>query len=199
MVVDELGGEGGLPVNVNDPHTYLDQLVQRLQNLPSFHIYAIDNSGKLQRWYDVPVGDCVAELSVRRDTVPTQVETIAAQVGHWGRLSALAKRAWQIREREYRVWRDRTLLAILTPPDDGEEKQGWSRTAKGEPKAPSLTMADQIMRQSPEYGEFQQSLEEAEEAYNAANAMLDAFRAKANVLRHFVRHDNLSHMPQLSI
>lgn len=148
----------------------LDQYVQRLQNIEPFQIYSINEKGQVAPWYTVD-GSIMRDLVMRETDLAIQVQTIAAQIGHWGRMVAQTKRVWEIEERHYRAWRSRFVLDKLSP------KEG---------KAPSVAKVEAMYRIHSEYAPFQEAIERAEEAYESAKCIYEAFRAKRDMLRTVV-------------
>ena len=151
--------------------TKLDETIARLQNLAAFNIYAVMPDGTTQPWFEV-TGGIVKDLVLKEDTLAEQVQVIAAQIMHWGRLVGQCKRVWEIAERHYRVWRDTTSLAMLDPVTKPDK---W--------KKPTGVQVDATIRTQPEYVTHYTAMERAEEAYNAALAVLDGFRAKRDMIK----------------
>jgi hypothetical protein len=152
----------------------LDQYIARFQNIPSFNIHALAGDGmKSVPWYEVTPA-IINDLIVNELTIPAQVATIAAEIQKWGRLAALAKRIWELEERGYRAWRSEFMLQEFNP--EGKPT-GW--------KKPSTDTVEAMYRVSPEYAAWQIRVERAEEAYNATEALLQAFRAKKDMLMRF--------------
>lgn len=149
----------------------LDPIVARLQNLQSFDIYQVNPDGTTAPWFEVS-GAIVQDLVISDEGLAEQVQTIAAHIMHWGRMAAQAKRVWEIAEREYRMWRDRTVLVMLAP---ATKPDGW--------KKPTAQQVDATIRTLPEYAQHYQAQERAEEAYNGAMAVLDGFRAKRDMIK----------------
>ena len=141
--------------------TNLDQIIARLQNLAPFNVYQVTPTGDIEPWFEV-TGGIVRDLILQEDTLGEQVQTISAQIMHWGRLSSQCKRVWEITERQYRIWRDRTVLAMLEP---ATKPKDW--------KKPTEKQVNSTIRTLPEYTEHYIAQERAEEAYNACVAVLD--------------------------
>lgn len=155
-------------------HLELDAYIARLQHLPSFNIHAITQDGlNSVPWYEVGP-EVFRELVIDELTAPTQAARVASEIQQWGRLSALARRVWQLEERSYRAWRSAFLLTAMDP---GDKPDGWKR--------PTKDQMDAAYRTEPKYHEFQVRIERAEEAYNASEAMVQALRAKKDALIRF--------------
>lgn len=155
-------------------NTLLDQIVQRLQNMPPFNIHAIDSAGNTVPWFDVTAGIC-AELVVHPSNVTDQASAVSAQIAHWGRLAALAARVTEITERRYRIWRDKKCLEFSTPPSDPDELKEW--------KKPTEAKIEQLYRTHPEYDTECSKVDRAKEAQASAEAILLAFRAKKDMMQ----------------
>lgn len=166
-------------------NTLLDQYIARFQNIPTFNIHAVSQDGMAAvPWYEVTT-EIVRDLVINELTIPAQVDTIAADIQKWGRLSALAKRVWELEERGYRAWRSELMLRALDPVSKPE---GW--------KKPTTDMVEAMYRADPDYAKWQIRVERAEEAYNATEALLQAFRAKKDMLMRFApryREDGMPH------
>ena len=164
--------------------TLLDQYIARFQNIPSFNIYALAEEGlKAVPWYEV-TPEIVRDLVINELTIPAQVDTIAGEIQKWGRLSALAKRVWELEERGYRAWRSEFLLKAMDP---AGKPEGW--------KKPTTEMVEARYRTDPEYARWQVRVERAEEAYNATEGLLQAFRAKKDMLMRFAPRYHEQGMP----
>ena len=163
----------------------LDSYIARFQNIPSFNIYSLAKDGmSATPWYEVN-HEIAKHLVIDELTIPVQVNTIAGDIQQWGRLSALAKRVWELEERNYRIWRSGFLLEAVNP--EGKPKE-W--------KKPSADAIEAMYRMVPEYKIYQVKVERAEEAYNATEAILQAFRAKKDMLMRFAqkyREDGMPH------
>jgi len=166
--------------------SYLEQYIARFQNMPSFSIKAVSKDGMSAiPWFDIDPQAIVRELVLDEMNVAGQVQTITGEIQKWGRLLAVAKRVWEIEERRYRSWRSQFHLDAMTPPKGVKLKPGWTTTAKGEPKAPSIQTVEALYRADKEYHKHQVAIEEAEEVYNSVNAIYEAFRAKRDMLKQF--------------
>ena len=164
-----------------------DQYVARFQNLPPFNIHAITPDGMADApWFEV-TQSVVKDLVIDELRIPEQVDIIAAEIQKWGRLSALSKRVWELEERGYRSWRSAFLIKVTDPSDKSKE---W--------KKPTSEICECLYRVDPEYVKWQVKIERAEEAYNATDAVLQAFRAKKDMLMKFAqRHREDGASPNL--
>lgn len=160
----------------------LDQYIQRLQNIEPFDIYAVKADGTVAPWYTV-TGDIVRDVVIREDSLAAQVEAVSAQVLHWGRHAALAKRVWEIEEREYRVWKAQRYLEAV----------------KGAEKKPTEAVIEATYRTHPEYSIKAARVERAEEAFNAATAVLEAFKAKRDMMKAAVSRSHEAGQPRLTV
>jgi len=148
----------------------LDQFVQRLQNMPGFDIHQVTDRGEATPWYKVD-GTIIRDLVIRETDLAVQVQSVAAQIAHWGRMCALTKRVWEIREREYRKWRSEYYLAMLRGAEDTDAKK------------PTEKQIEAMYRSEPDYATLQNEIERAEEAYSSSADIRDAFRAKRDMLK----------------
>lgn len=173
---------------MNADQSLLDAIVQRLSNVQPWNIYAIDEAkDEAKPWYQV-TGAIAKDLIISEAMVEEQVQSIAAQIQHWGRLEAQARRVWSMMERKYRIWRDAIKVRLLTPPVDPKEAKEW--------KKPTEAALDAGARTDPEYPKYQATLERAEEAYNATHAVLEGWRAKMDMLKIAVWRRKEDSMPR---
>lgn len=165
----------------------LDAIVARLQNMHPWNIQQVSKEGEPEDWFPV-TGGIVHELVIKEANLLAEVQAISAQIMHWGRLAAQAKRVWEIRERQYRVWRDGLALALIDPTG---KPRAW--------KKPTQAQVDQTIRTMPEYTEHYNRIETAEEAFNATQAVLDGFRAKRDMMRAAIIRRNENSAPTLGV
>jgi len=158
----------------------LDTIVARLQNMHPFNIYQVTAAGDAEPWWEVTGAEVVPQVVLNENDITEQVQAISAQIMHWGRLCSQCKRVWEIEERKYRIWRDSYSLELLRA---GEEDKTKKMTEK---------VRDMTVRQHPEYTAHYIKTERAEEAYNAASAILDGFRAKKDAIKAAVYRSNES-------
>jgi hypothetical protein len=170
--------------------TILDQYVARLSNLNPFNIFAVHADGTVHPWYEVS-GAIVKDLVIDEVALGQQVQTISAQIAHWGRLAAQAKRVWEIEEREYRRWRDQIILEMVEPPADPQSRKDW--------KKPTELVIEATYRTHPEYVAWNQRIERAEEAHNAAIAVQEGFKAKRDMLVRYVTRHRDESQPHLTV
>lgn len=165
-----------------------DAILQRLQCLNDFDIFQVNTDGSIQPWIRVSVRAVIEELVIQEYNLQSQVQLISAQIMHWGRMAAQCKRVWESVERSYRIWRDKLLLNLLTPED---KPDGW--------KKPSEAMAKTTIRTYPDYAQWYNSQEWAEENYNSATAILDGFRSKRDMMKAAVTRKYENAAPTLSV
>lgn len=165
-------------------------VLERLASVPSFNIWAIDTKdpGKVAPWYEVDPRQVVEELSIHETDLGRDVHAISVQIMHWGRLEALAQRVWCVEERRYRIWRSGAYLALTRAPVDDAK---W--------KKPTETAVEAAYRVDAKYAEHQTRIERAQEAYQCARLIREAFVAKREMLRHAVYRAADGSAPRLSI
>jgi hypothetical protein len=150
----------------------LDAYIARFQNIPGVNLYAVVDDGQSAvPWYAVQMTTVVADLVVNELTIPSQLGVVTAEIQKWGRLTALGKRVWELEERKYRAWRSEFYLGLSDPAGKAE---GWKKPTEGGIEA--------LYRTQAEYHRLQANVERAEEAFNTAESILHAFRAKKDVL-----------------
>lgn len=153
-----------------DEKVRLDAIIQRLQMMQSFPIYAIDPHGNVEPWLIVHGPAIVPGLVINPHNLREQVDTVAGSVMHWGRMAAQCQRVWQVRERHYRHWRSTVELRCLS-----EGIPGLSKVTQG--------AIESYYRTLPEYATHQSLVEEANESFLSAEAVLEGFRAMKDMLR----------------
>ncbi len=152
----------------------LDLYLSRLQNQPSWNIHAVSQDGHSTiPWFEVGP-DIYRELVVNDFAAPAQAAVLGAEIQKWGRLAALARRVWQVEERNYVAWRSAYLLKIYDPE---EKPAGWKR--------PTKEQGESMYRSEPRYHQLQAQIERAEEAYNATDTVVQALKAKKDALIRF--------------
>lgn len=166
----------------------LDMYIQLLHGMPSWNIHAVDQTGTVSPWYDVSTENVINDLVLKEHDLLLQVQTVAAQIAHWGRLKALAFRIWQMEDRARRTWKAAQFLTLYAPESP---PTGW--------KKPSKEVVTSEIRLHPDYAVYYTRVERAEEAYNATDAVLSAFRAKKDLLKEYVLKQQNDKAPQLDI
>jgi hypothetical protein len=162
----------------------LDAIIARFQNLPGFNIHVITENGHASEpWYGVEQAGLLPEIVLDESNLAYQVQIVTAQIQKWGRLEALARRVWQVAERNYRVWRSAFYLKVL---EDSEKK-------------PTENAIQAMYRTDEKYQELQVAIERAEEATNAAHLVLEAFRAQKDVLKNHVYRSREDGAAQLAV
>jgi len=110
-----------------------------------------------------------------------------------GRILAVAYRAKQRTEVEYRVWRD-GIVHHLTNDLTGAIKAGFACSAdpgvdaKGKekpPKLPSVSAVETYVRTLPEYVEHYSAMTEAEESWATLHIAVEAAKQRTWAIRHF--------------
>jgi len=160
---------------MNADQNVLDAIATKLANIQPFNIYAIDEArDEAKPWYQV-TGAIAKELIINEAMIEEQVQSIAAQIQHWGRLEAQARRVWSMTDRKYRIWRDKKKVELLTPPADPKAAKEWKR--------PTEAALEAGYRADPGYPIQQAAIERAEEAFNATHAVLEGWRAKQELMK----------------
>jgi hypothetical protein len=110
-----------------------------------------------------------------------------------GRLAAIAYRAKQASEVDYRIWRDSTVHR-MTNDMEAAEKAGFRCVthpgvdAKGkakDPKMPATSAVEAWLRTQPEYKNHYDEMAKTEEAWSVVHGALDAARQRTWVVRTF--------------
>ena len=160
---------------MNADQNLLDAIANKLANVHPFNIYAIDEGEDgVKPWYQV-TGAIAKELIITESLLEEQVQSIPAQIQHWGRLESQARRVWSMVDRKYRIWRDSIKVQLLTPPSDAKLAKEW--------KKPTEAALEAGYRADAQYPVWQKQIERAEEAFNATHAVLEGWRCKQDMLK----------------
>lgn len=151
----------------------MDHIVQRLQNIPPFNIYKIKNDGTCEPWYKVSGKEIIPDILIMDYNLKQQVQTVSGTISHWGRLSSQAKRVWDIKAREYRVWRAKKYLGFRQDGEKHTEKE-----------------IDALIRTSEGYNELYNEVERAEEAYYSTVIIVQAWQAKKALMKDLLYRHN---------
>lgn len=151
-----------------------DGIIKRLQALAPFNIYNVQEDGKIAPGNFITGPVIINDLVLNDRDILEQVQVISGKIAYWGRLCAQCKRVWEITERNYRIWRDSLYLQYR----------------QGEVKKYTEKEIDALIRTTPEYNIYYNEQERAEEAYNAACAITEAWKAKKEMLKLAVYRRN---------
>ena len=166
----------------------LDGYVQSVQGLPAVRVMRVDDTtGQVGPWFEI-TSDVARDLVIYEQTLGHQVQIIAGEINKWHRIAAQAKRVWQVREREYRIWRDAYVLALTDP--EGKPKE-W--------KKPTVAQVEAEYRTEAGYVTYQEAIEAAEEAFTAIQGVVEGFRAKRDMLRTYVLSSRDGGAPSLNV
>lgn len=142
----------------------LEDLIHKIQSFAMFRIAERQYSAEL----------LTPQLVIDNKDLSTENAMAAAFVLYWG-LEASKARRWHAQvEAAYRGWRDSVWLEIKqTPILDG----------KGNPKFPTDSHTEKLVHQHSEYGDWRGRLDDAQEAAENAEAVHEAFKVKAELLK----------------
>jgi hypothetical protein len=157
-------------------------LVQRLQNISSFNIYTINLDGTVSPWWEVTGAHIIKEVFIDESNLQEEVQTISAKIGHWGRYCAQCKRVWDIKAREYRIWKAQQYLKYRNTGEKHTEKE-----------------IDSLIRVDPFYSNYYLEVERAEEAYNTISYVVQALMSKKEIIKSMVYRRNTEDGAPLSI
>ncbi len=155
----------------------LDHHISRLQNMEPFNVYSVSPEGSIEPWYDVAGFSIVSDLVIQEQNLAEQVQIVSAQIAHWGRHASQCQRVHDIEERHYRAWRSQFYLDVRI----------GKRELEGSDKKPTEKETEAMYRVDPEYAVYQNNIERAKEAHDAAKEIVNAFKAKRDMLRAVVR------------
>lgn len=132
-------------------------------------ISRFDNFRVLDKLYTAEL--LIPLMVIRLKDLVTEAATTAAMVLYWGAEATRARRHHARVQSAYRGWRDRAWLTAKQTPDPGTGK------------LPSNEVAERLYRAQPDYGDWQQRLHDAQEGAEMAEAVLEAFRLKAEMIK----------------
>jgi hypothetical protein len=138
----------------------VEDLIDRIAHFDSFRVGEKVYSARL----------LIPQLVIDATDLLSEASVCAALILYWGLEAARARRAKARAEAAYRQWRDRNFLDIK----NGPHKEG--------DKAPSDTVAEKMYRTLPDYGVWQQKIDDAQEQAEQAEAIYEAFRAKKEMI-----------------
>lgn len=141
-----------------------EDLIHRVMSFESFRV--------ADRVYSADL--LIPQLVIDNKDLLTEGAMTAAFVLHWGREAARARRYHARAEAAYRSWRDGIWIALKSTPLGAEDK----------PKFPSDAMTDKLVRQDPQYGHWRGRLDDSQESAEVAEAVLEAFRVKAELIKN---------------
>lgn len=143
-----------------------DAIVQRLQAVAPFNLHYVSPNGETLPWWEIDSNLLLEDLVLSDLDLDGQVQTLALRIAFWGRLCAQAKRIWEIKEREYRIWKARYYIIYREDETKRTEKE-----------------IDSLIRLKPEYISLYNDVEKAEEVYNILTAVVEAWRAKKDIVK----------------
>lgn len=112
----------------------------------------------------------IPQLSIDSKDLIAEAGSCPGFILFWGVEASRARRFHAQVESSYRMWRDRTFLEIKSEPLE----------ATG--KVPSDAVADKMCRADPDYGNWRSRLDDAQESAELAEAVQEAFKAKARLI-----------------
>jgi len=136
-----------------------DDVVDRILRFDSFQVG--------ERIYSAEL--LIPMLTIRTADLLAEASACAALVLYWGVEAARARRQHAAQDAAYRAWRDRAWLE--------------AKTAEDGARAPSDATCERIYRTKPEYGEWQRRIAMTQESADCAEAVHEAFRVKAQLIR----------------
>lgn len=151
-----------------------DKHVQRLQNMSPFNIQRLDESGEPVDWWEIEPSTLVGMVLIDEATLHQSILDLGVQVMEWARYVSWCQRICDVHERRLRVFKAKMIVA-------GKEK---------DPKV-AIALLEAAYRQLPEYEELSVAVDRATDAYNSTCAVVEALKAKREMLKTFARrmHD----------
>lgn len=146
-----------------------------MDHFSAFNILEIKDNGAdvdFNRGLNVDAS-ILPQLAINEANLRMEIIQLPSTIAFWTRMVARARRVWEILERDYRSWRSQITLQLLEKPADATAS--W--------KKPTKDQVDATYRINPTYKLYYMKIEAAEEAYNAAVGILEAFKAKKELLK----------------
>lgn len=151
----------------------LDQYVQRLRAIDPVSVPGFDDVGNIVPEKAILVdGNVVGDLIIYDSTIADAVSVVAGQIMWWGRVAARAQRVWHHKDREATQWKAKKFLEMAV--SEGKP-DGW--------KKPTEKVIEASYRADDQYTILYREVEAAEEAYNVCRLIVDAFKAKRDMLK----------------
>jgi hypothetical protein len=157
-------------------------IIQRLQNIASINIYNINSDGSTSPWWEVNGSYIMKEVIIDESNLQEEVQSISAKIAHWGRYCSQCKRIWDIKSREYRIWKAQQYLKYRNMEGKHTEKE-----------------IDSLIRVDPIYSNYYQEIERAEETYNTLLNVVQALLAKKEIIKSMVFRRNTEDGAPLAI
>ena len=146
-----------------------NEYIAALMNIKPFSVYEITPEG-LREYLRVTGESVIPAVAISEHDLAGQAERVSAEIAWWSRLHAQAERAAHYCEREYAAWKSKFRLAHV-----GEVLESTG-------KKPTAAQLDDLYRVDPEYAQHNSRLEETREAATACKGVLDAFKAKRDII-----------------
>lgn len=143
-----------------------------------FTVYRVVDGGLVE--YLTVTGDSVVnEVAVSEHDLAGQLEKISTQIAWFSRLYGQTERVHAFTARQYAVYKAKRYVEIQKG-KDGE-------------KPPPANAIDRIIRTEPGYGVAATAMEEAGEAMTSCKGIVDALKAKKEIMiREFFRANDES-------
>lgn len=143
--------------------------VAALMRIQPFTVHEI--SGDVLKPYMTVSGETlIPAVTISEHDLAGQAERVSAEIAWWSRLHAQAERVVHFSEREFAIWKSTHRL----------EHAGDILPATG--KKPTAAQAEDLYRTDPEYRVQNERIEAAKEAMSSCKGVLDAFKAKREML-----------------
>lgn len=113
----------------------------------------------------------IPQLTIRLKDLLVEAAACPAHILYWGLEVSRARRHHASVEAAYRTWRDRLWMGMKTG------------AVAPEAKVPSDALCEKMYRTNPEYGAWQKRQADAQEGLDCAQAVLEAFKAKAQLIK----------------
>jgi hypothetical protein len=135
-----------------------------------FTVFEIVEGKSVRPYIVVEGGPLIEAVRISQHDVAGQAERVSAEIGWWSRLHAQAERVAQFAEREYAIWKAAFRL----------EHAGVVLESTG--KRPTIAQLEDLYRTADGYRTQNAFLEEAKEAAASARGVVDAFKAKRDII-----------------
>lgn len=157
----------------------LTKHIQKMQKgVTSFWVQGIDEETmELTQGQLVEMARVIDEVVIHVEGEEDQARLVSGQIATWGWIAARAQRVYERTEALYRRWREGEFWAAKQAPDP--EPKGW--------KKPTDKEAESVYRLHPEYEAWQFRVERSREVWNQCEAIVEAFKAKKDVMRRTQR------------
>lgn len=152
----------------------VSEYVKRLEQMKPFVVSEVGPDGELTPYLEIRGEQIIPAVVISEHDLGGQVERVSAEIAWWSRLAAQCDVVVQYKERKYAIWKSRFRL----------DHAGDEHPTTG--KKVTLAQLEDLYRVSDEYSAINDELERVREALRSCEGVVEAFRAKRELLMRTV-------------